>query len=95
MSDELKSRFQELYPMHPCESCGLEHVRIPTITTEGEVNGEKVEIPWVPFEVVGMIEGSARPGAGADWDTPAHIQLLFWGPPGAQQASAKSILYMN
>lgn len=96
MRGELKSRFQELYPFHECPLCKLEHVRIPHIRVTSEVNGQPVQIDFAPFELIGVVDGSARPGHhDPQADTPAHIYGMYWGPPGAQKATHASVLYMN
>jgi hypothetical protein len=105
----LKSRFNELYPMHPCPKpgCGLEHVKIPHIfMPQKSADGETHDVPLVPFELIGVADGSIRPGSGRAMqideagrmlraDTPAYIYGLLWGPPGAQRPAYQRILYMN
>jgi hypothetical protein len=95
VTDELKSRFLELYPPHTCDQCGLEHVRVPHIHITAHVEGKEVQVGFAPFELVGVVEGSVRPGKDTELDTPAHVYGLFWGPPGAQEPAYTSILYMN
>lgn len=91
-----ESRYLKLYPMHDCQQCGLEHVHIPAIVTTQEAEGETVEHRLVPFEVLAVLDGAVRPGhRGPDLDTPAHISVLLWGPPGAAQPAHQSILWMN
>lgn len=97
MSDELKSRFAEVYPPHECSRCKLKHTYVPIIVIEQKVEGEIKQVPLIPFEVVGLIEGSSHPGQRhtPEISTPAHIISLFWGVPGAPKADTVSILYLN
>lgn len=83
----MKSRFNELYPMHPCPQCQLEHVRIPHIVKDGD--------SLVPHEVLVVVEGTARWGGGTVLDTPVRVMGVFWGFPGANQASFYDIIYLN
>jgi hypothetical protein len=96
MPDVLKSRFQELYPLHECPLCKLEHSRIPHISITHVVDGKEEKVTFAPFELVGTVEGTTHPGRSQPgMDTPAHIYALLWGPPGASQPADQSILYMN
>jgi hypothetical protein len=95
MTDELKSRFLELYPLHSCPQCGLEHTSIPHLHLTAHVEGKEVQVGLAPFELVGVVEGAIRPGKDTELDAPAHIYGLLWGPPGSQEVVHKSILFMN
>lgn len=94
---ELKSWWGERYPMHSCPHCGLEHVRIPNLILPMHVQGQSLQVALVPYEVVGLVEGYARPGAtpGSALDRPAWVTGLFWGPPGSPKAHQWSVLYAN
>ena len=94
--DELKSRFEELYPPHKCDKCSLEHAVIPTIMVEIKFEDDVAQVPLMPWEIVGIMGGAARPGQNEpNMDTPANIRILFWGPPGTQATAQPRFLYMN
>ena len=93
-----KSRWSELYPLHDCQQCGLPHFLIPEIEAEqpmgrGQPN-QKVKL--APFEILGMVEGSVRPGKGTKLDTPSHIIGFLWGHPGNNRdVKYQSVHYLN
>lgn len=83
----VKSWFQAKYPLHPCPICQLEHVRIPHVQKGG--------MSFIPFEVLQVVEGTARPGAKTTGlDMPAYVYGLFWGIPGGTPQLC-DILYAN
>jgi hypothetical protein len=95
-AEPLKSWFRGLYPLHECSDCGLEHVRIPNLEEIREVEGHSVKMTYVPYELVGTVDGPVRSGANMPpLDTPARVYVLFWGAPGAQKPAATSFVYMN
>ena len=92
-----KSRWEELYPRHPCLQCGLIHAVVPILTSkQPKGNGEYNEVQLAPFEILGSVDGPAHPGKGTPYDTPAHIVGLLWGHPGQNRdIKYKSITYLN
>ncbi|KKN84432.1 hypothetical protein LCGC14_0288940 [marine sediment metagenome] len=89
------SRFQELYPIHTCQECDLEHVSIPRLSAVAP--GEDAPSPLLPYEVRALVEGSAHPGKSLSpsVDTPAHVYALLWGVVGSDRATLPSTLFMN
>ena len=85
----LKSWYQEQHPLHKCVECGLEHHRLfPHI--------QKGDVTWIPFELVGVAEGTARMGLKEfpDLNAPGYVYALIWGIPG-QGPLLPTVLVMN
>lgn len=93
-----KSRYQELYPLHNCPECGMNHASIPHIfAMQAQKPGEEaVKVALAPFEIVVILEGTVHPGHNMpNAQTPAHIYALLWGIPGSGQHIHNSLIYMN
>lgn len=93
-----KSRYQELYPLHDCPECGMNHASIPHIFAmqAKSPGGEAEQVVLAPFEVVAVLEGTVHPGHNMpNAQTPAHIYALLWGIPGAGKPMYNSLIYMN
>jgi len=82
-----ESWYGKKYPKHSCQQCGLEHVRIPPY----EIGGNNL----APFEVIGIVEGSSRPGIKEGIEQAAAFVGLIWGFPGSQQGQYKSTVFLN
>lgn len=99
--DELKSRYAELYPPHTCPTCRLEHTYIPpmsmTVKVQEEGEDKEVKVPFIPFELVGVMSGPYDPGGKVDsMDVaPVHVYGLLWARLGAPQPEHQSMLFMN
>ncbi|KKK93209.1 hypothetical protein LCGC14_2695180 [marine sediment metagenome] len=93
---KLKSRYLELYPMHKCPDCGMEHTRMPELSVGIVKDGKPVKSPLAPFELVGTADITMEPITNGDFkSSPAHILALFWGPPGASEPATTQLIYLN
>ncbi len=75
----------------------MEHIYIPHIVAPQKgPDGKPVMVALAPFEVLGVIDGRARPGKRwPGMDTPAYVYGLLWGTPGSRDITTNSVLYMN
>ncbi len=89
-----KSWWKERYPPHECQTCSLEHIKIPGIKLR--VPGSDEPEPLYPFEVIGDDSGTIHPGRELKGlDTPGKIVGLSWGLPGSTEVLLESALWMN
>ena len=89
-----KSWWQERFPPHECQTCGLEHILIPGIKLLTPGRGDEL-ITLYPFEVIGDATGTIHPGKEIKLDTPAKIVSLVWGTPVSTEVLFTSLLYLN
>ncbi len=89
MTESLKSRWEEQYPLHECPKCKLEHTRIPHIQ-----QGEAV---WLPIELIAVAEGTINPGriGLTHMDTPAHLVGMLWGFPRSPKPLLRTLILLN
>ena len=93
-----KSRWEELYPRHKCAQCGLVHGTVPLLNAEQPMGPDQPHqaVKLAPFEILGMVDGSARPGIDTPFDTPAHVVGFLWGHPGDNRdIQYRSVHYLN
>lgn len=89
-----KSWWKERFPAHECQTCGLEHIKIPGIKIRAP--GSDVPVALYPFEVIGDTSGTIHPGKDVPgMDTPVKIVGLVWGLPGDTEVLFQSPLFMN
>ena len=83
----MKSRFLELYPQHGCQECGMEHYVFPHLHEDKNV--------WIPFEIIGTIDGPLPEELIGTTRIPASITGLRWGYPGSKEVKVQSTIFHN
>ena len=59
-------------------------------------DGQPVQSPLIPFELVGTAEITMAPVTNEVFkSTPARIVALFWGSPGSSEPVTKQLIYLN
>ena len=94
----IKSRAEELNPLHNCSECGLEHFYIPRMQMSAlNQEGEIVQSPLIPIEIVVVADGSTPFSCDSEprHDSRVPVVGMLWSTPGSTQSYATSVIVLN